>query len=152
MGIKVLAPGFYARQDMKTPVRIAVIAVLTDMVVALSLMVPLGHVGLALATTAAASVNASLLLLGLLRGGSYRPQPGWTWLLVRGLGACLIMGLILWWAAGDTTDWLDMGIWTRVPRLLGVMIAGAAAYVLALLAFGIRLGHFRPSSGRSAAS
>jgi len=152
MGIKVLAPGFYARQDMKTPVRIAVIAVLTDMVVALSLMVPLGHVGLALATTAAASVNASLLLLGLLRGGSYRPQPGWTWLLVRGLGACLIMGLVLWWAAGSTADWLHMGIWTRLPRLIGVMLAGAAAYVLALLAFGIRLGHFRPSSGRSLAS
>jgi putative peptidoglycan lipid II flippase len=146
MGIKVLAPGFYARQDMKTPVRIAVIAMLTDMACALTLMVPLGHVGLALATTIAASVNASLLLRGLWREGSYHPQAGWTGLLARGLGACLIMGLVLWWAAGDTAVWLALGTWARVLRLFGVLIAGGAAYVLALLTFGIRLGDFRPHS------
>jgi putative peptidoglycan lipid II flippase len=145
MGIKVLAPGFYARQDMKTPVRIAVIAMLTDMACALTLMFPLGHVGLALATTMAASVNAGLLLRGLLRVGSYRPQAGWTWLLARGLGACLIMGLVLLWGGGDTAYWLDLGTWERVLRLLGLILAGGATYGLALLVLGIRPGHFRPS-------
>jgi len=108
-------------------------------------MFPLGHVGLALATTMAASVNAGLLLRSLLREGSYRPQAGWTWLLARGLGACLAMGLVLWWGGGDTADWLDTGTWERVWRLLGLLLAGGATYVLALLALGIRLGHFRPS-------
>lgn len=144
MGIKVLAPGFYARQDMKTPVRIAVIAMVTDMAVALMLMLPLGHVGLALATTMAATVNASLLLRGLLREGSYRPQAGWPWLLARGLGACSIMALVLWWGAGDTPDWLATGAWERVVRLLGLILVGGVAYALSLLVFGLRPGHFRP--------
>jgi putative peptidoglycan lipid II flippase len=145
MGIKVLAPGFYARQNMKTPVRIAVIAMLTDIAFALMLMFPLGHVGLAMATTMAATVNASLLLRGLLRDGSYRPERGWIWLLARGLGSCLIMGLVLWWGAGETARWLEMGVWERVLRLFGLIFAGGATYVLSLLALGIRVGHFRPS-------
>ncbi|MCG6860401.1 MAG: murein biosynthesis integral membrane protein MurJ [Chromatiaceae bacterium] len=145
MGIKVLAPGFYARQNMKTPVRIAVIAMLTDIAFALMLMFPLGHVGLAMATTMAATVNASLLLRGLLRDGSYRPERGWIWLLARGLGSCLIMGLVLWWGAGETAHWLEMGVWERVLRLFGLIFAGGATYVLSLLALGIRVGHFRPS-------
>jgi putative peptidoglycan lipid II flippase len=142
MGIKVLAPGFYARQDMKTPVKIAVIAMGTNVAFSLLLMFPLGHTGLALATTISASVNATLLLRGLLREGVYRPQAGWNLLILRSLGACLIMGLVLWWGCGDTAKWLDMDTWERVLRLFGWILAGGAAYALALLAFGIRPGHF----------
>ncbi|MCB2264390.1 MAG: murein biosynthesis integral membrane protein MurJ [Candidatus Thiosymbion ectosymbiont of Robbea hypermnestra] len=141
MGIKVLAPGFYARQDMKTPVRIAVIAMVVNVVFSLLLMFPMGHTGLALATTLSALVNAGLLLRGLLREGVYRPGNGWPALLVRGLGAGLVMGLVIWWGSGETALWLALGTWERVPRLLGWILAGGAIYAGSLLAFGIRPRH-----------
>jgi len=142
MGIKVLAPGFYARQDMKTPVRIAVIAMLVNVAFSLLLMFPLGHTGLALATTLSAVANAGLLLRGLLREGIYRPGDGWRALLARGLGAAMVMGLVVWWGIGETALWLTMGGWERVLKLLGWILAGGAAYALSLLAFGIRPRHF----------
>ncbi|MEA3274800.1 MAG: murein biosynthesis integral membrane protein MurJ [Pseudomonadota bacterium] len=149
MGIKVLAPGFYARQDMKTPVRIAVIAMFTNMGFNLALMFPLGHAGLALATSIAATVNAGLLMRGLLREGIYRPPAGWARLLARGLGACLIMGLVVYWGRGETAFWLTLGTWERVLRLFGWIFAGGAIYALALLAFGIRPRHFLARPTRS---
>jgi putative peptidoglycan lipid II flippase len=142
MGIKVLAPGFYARQDMKTPVKIAVVAMVANVGFSLLLMFPLGHTGLALATTISAGVNAGLLLRGLLREEIYRPEAGWKALLLRSLGACLIMGLVIWWGCGDTARWLEMGSWERVLKLFGWILAGGAAYAAALLAFGIRPRHF----------
>jgi putative peptidoglycan lipid II flippase len=107
----------------------------------LLLMFPLGHTGLALATTISAAVNAALLLRGLLRQDVYRPGAGWNALILRSLGACLIMGLVLWWACGETAQWLEMGTWDRVLRLLGWILVGGTAYALALLAFGIRPRH-----------
>jgi len=142
MGIKVLAPGFYARQDMKTPVKIAVVAMAANVGFSLILMFPLGHTGLALATTISATVNAGLLLRGLLRDGVYRPRRGWNGLMARSLGACLVMGLVVWWGCGETAQWLEMGSWARVLRLLGWILAGGAAYTLALFALGIRPRHF----------
>ncbi len=142
MGIKVLAPGFYARQDMKTPVKIAVVAMAANVGFSLILMFPLGHTGLALATTISAGVNAGLLLRGLLREGIYRPVTGWTALMARSFGACLVMGLLLWWGCGETAQWLEMRTWDRVLQLLGWILAGGAAYASALLAFGIRPRHF----------
>lgn len=142
MGIKVLAPGFYARQDMRTPVRIAVIAMVVNVAFSLLLMFPLGHTGLALATTLSALVNAGLLLRGLLREGVYRPRVGWHALLARSLGANLVMGLVVWWGSGETALWLAMGTWERIPRLLGWILAGGAAYTGSLLVFGIRPRHF----------
>ncbi len=142
MGIKVLAPGFYARQDMKTPVRIAVIAMVVNVAFSLLLMFPLGHTGLALATTLSAAVNAGLLLRGLLREGIYRPESGWRALLIRGLGAGIIMGLVVWWGSGETVRWLAMGGWERVLNLVGWILAGGAVYAGSLLAFGVRPRHF----------
>jgi putative peptidoglycan lipid II flippase len=138
MGIKVLAPGYYARQDMKTPVKIAVIAMAANVAFSLILMFPMGHTGLALATTISAGVNAGLLLRGLLREGIYRPRPGWSALLARSLGACLVMGALVWWGRADTAQWLDTGTWERIGHLFGWILAGCLAYALALLAFGIR--------------
>ena len=141
MGVKVLAPGFYARQDMRTPVRIAVIAMIVNVAFSLLLMFPMGHTGLALATTLSALVNAGLLLRGLLREGVYRPGSGWPMLLIRGLSAGLIMGLAIWWGSGETAQWLAMGTWERVPRLLGWILAGGAVYAGSLLALGLRPCH-----------
>lgn len=142
MGIKVLAPGYYARQDMKTPVRIAVIALLVNMTFNLLLMFPLGHTGLALATTIAAITNASLLLRGLMREGIWRPAPVWIALLIKASAANLLMGAVLAVGVGALADWITMGLTERIWRLLMWILIGAAVYAGALLAMGVRPRHF----------
>ena len=144
LGVKVLAPGYYARLDMRSPVRIAVIALGVNIVVKLALMAPLGHVGLALATTVSALVNAGLLLRGLVRAGIYRPPRGWGSLLSKGLAACAVMGLLVWWGSGPTAAWIGMGDLERIGRLCGWIAAGGVAYGLALLVLAVRPRDFRP--------
>ena len=142
MGIKVLAPGYYARQDLKTPVRIAVISLLVNMTLNLILMFPLGHAGLALATTIAAITNASLLLRGLLKEAIWRPTRAWIALLLKGVVANLLMGSVLFVGLGVLADWIQMGLTERVWRLAMWILVGAAVYAGALLAMGIRPRHF----------
>jgi putative peptidoglycan lipid II flippase len=142
MAIKVLAPGFYARQDTRTPVRFAVVAMVANMVLNLLLMFPLAHAGLALATTLSATLNASLLLRELLRSGVYRPAPGWWRLLLRGAIASGVMGVAVVLGVGDVEGWLILGDWERVARLLLWIGVGGAVYALSLLALGIRPRHF----------
>jgi putative peptidoglycan lipid II flippase len=141
LGVKVLAPGFYSRQDMKTPVKIAVVAMLTNIVFNLILMFPLGHAGLALATIIAASVNAILLLIGLLKQGIYRPLPGWWLLFTKTMLASLAMGLALWLLSGPTPFWTVWDFGERALRLLGLILIGGLCYVLLALALGIRPRH-----------
>jgi len=143
MAIKVLAPGFYARQDTRTPVRIAVIAMVTNMILNIILMFPLAHAGLALATTLSAYVNAALLFRGLRREGVYQPASGWPLLLLRGFLASALMGCVIWYGAGDIDSWLNAGGWERVGRLTLWILAGGGAYFAALFLSGIRLRHFR---------
>jgi putative peptidoglycan lipid II flippase len=143
MGIKVLAPGFYARQDMKTPVRVAVIAMFTNMGLNIVLMVPLAHAGLALATTAASLLNATLLLRGLLREGVYRPPAGWPLLLLRGLLASALMGGVILYGTVGMEVWLERDTWERVMRLALWIGVGGAAYFAALAILGVRWRHFR---------
>jgi putative peptidoglycan lipid II flippase len=142
MGIKVLAPGYYARQDMKTPVRIAVIALVVNMVFNLILMFPFGHAGLALATTIAAITNASLLLRGLLKERIFRPQRSWIALMIKALVANVLMGVLIHLGVGATADWIEMGLSERIWRLLMWILVGATIYAGALLAMGIRPRHF----------
>jgi putative peptidoglycan lipid II flippase len=144
--IKVLAPGFYARQDTKTPVRIAVIAMVSNMVLNILLVFPLAHAGLALATSLSACINATLLFRGLRGQGVYRPEQGWVSLIVRGVVASALMGLMLLWGAGNLSQWLDMGTWDRVLRLAGLVVGGVALYFSVLLLLGIRARHFRVST------
>src|SRR5690606_7464192 len=89
--VKVLAPGFYARQDTKTPVRIGVIALGANILLSLALIYPLRHVGLAGAVSLAAWVNAALLYVRLRREGVYRPVPGWSPFLARVVLATAVM-------------------------------------------------------------
>jgi len=143
LGVKVLAPGYYARQDLKTPVRAALIALAVNLVLNLALVFPLGHAGLALATTLSALVNAGLLLRGLVGSGVYRPPTGWTRLAAKALVACAAMGLLVGWGCGPASDWIAMGGWDRMARLATWIGAGGALYVLVLLATGIRPRDFR---------
>ncbi len=145
--IKVLAPGFYARQDTRTPVRIGVVAMLTNMVLNLLLVFPLAHAGLALATSLSAFVNAGLLLRILLRSGVYRPLPGWGILLLRVGLAVLAMCLLLYWGSPGLAAWQARDALGRAAWL-GLWIgAGSATYLLCLPLLGLRPRHMRVRVG-----
>ena len=145
LGVKILAPGYYARQQTRAPVRIALVSMLVNLILSLALMWPLGHAGLALATTLAALVNAALLLRGLLRDRVYRPRSAWRRLLVQGLGAGLVMALLLGWACPPTEAWLALGHGARALELLTWIGLGALAYGVSLLALGLRPQDLMPS-------
>lgn len=141
--IKVLAPGFYSRQDTKTPVRIAVIAMVANMVMNIILVFPLAHAGLALATSLSATLNAFLLYRGLRTEGVYRPEPGWPLLILRGCVAVLVMGAVLYWGVGDLQSWIGVPLSDRVWRLLQWIVLGSISYFAVLALLGIRLRHFK---------
>jgi putative peptidoglycan lipid II flippase len=142
MAIKVLAPGFYARQDTRTPVRIGVIAMISNMVFAVSLVFPLAHAGLALANGLSAAVNAGLLFRGLRRVGVLQLGADWPGLVARGLAANLAMGALLVYGTWGIEPWLAAGTWGRVLRL-GLWIGlGGGTYFAVLFLTGIRPRHF----------
>jgi putative peptidoglycan lipid II flippase len=141
--IKVLAPGYFARQDTRTPVRIGVIAMAVNMVLNLILIWPLAHAGLALATSLSAFVNAGLLLRGLLRDDIYRPEQGWSLLLLQTALACCVMGGVLAWAVPGLEQWLAASAWERalwLPLWVGL---GAVAYFATLVLVGVRPAQLR---------
>ena len=139
--VKILAPGYYARKDTRTPVRIAVWAMGANIVLSLALVWPLRHVGLALATSLAAYLNAALLWRGLLRARVYRAAPGWAGFLGKVFAAALAMGALLWWGGGAAADWMVMPPTERALRLLGWVVAGGACYFAALALLGWRPRH-----------
>jgi len=165
VAVKVLAPGYYSRQDTTTPVRCAVAALVSNMVLNVVFLAALCallfegpwhgplhalentpglHPALALASAVAAYINAGLLWRGLIRRGVWAPQPGWGGLLGRvagaaGLMACLLIALRTVPSAWDAGAWWWRGLW-----LLSVIGAGAASYFAALLAGGLRPAQLRP--------
>lgn len=149
MLIKVLAPGFYARQDLATPVRIGIIAMVSNMVLNLLLVIPLhhylklGHVGLSLATTLAACINAGLLWHGLHKNGSAQWQPGSLAQVWRCLLAAAVMGVLLWTLSPPLAMWQGLPAWQRAGLLGGVCAAGALGYFATLFVVGLRVRHFR---------
>ncbi len=148
LAVKALAPGYYARQQMRVPVRIAVAAMLANMALSLALMWPMGHAGLALATTLAALLNAGLLLRGLRREGVYRPEPGWGRLVAQGLAAGSVLGLFLAIGCPGMDLWLPLGSGERAMRLAAWVGAGALVYGLTLLVLGLRPRHLLGPGGR----
>ncbi len=143
MLIKVLAPGFFARQDTATPVKVGIIAMVANMVFNLLLIWPLAHAGLALATALSAFLNAGLLGWLLRKQGILVFQPGWGRYAVQLGGGCTVMGLGLWWLSPGWQAWLGWEVGTRVAWLSGLVISGALVYFAWLAAFGVRLRHFR---------
>lgn len=140
--VKVLAPGFYARQDIRTPVRIAVITLVATQIMNLLFVWELRHAGLALAIGLGACLNAALLLRGLRRRAIYAPQPGWGGFILKLMLAVYVMGVVLWMLSGSTTDWLAAGAVARVTRLLLLVCAGGASYFAVLWLLGFRLRDF----------
>lgn len=141
MLIKVLAPGYFARQDTKTPVKIAIKAMMANMVLSLILVFPLQHTGLALATTLSASLNAGLLYRGLRQSGVYKPAHGWLVYLVRLVIANLSMGITLLWLSADIEQWLAWSLWERVVQTCLLVLSGLLVYGVVLLVSGVRPRH-----------
>ena len=141
MLIKVLAPGFYARQDTRSPVKYGLIAMGANTAMVLLLIWPLAHAGLALATSLAAFLNAGLLFFNLRRRDIYRPRAGWVKFLAQLVAANLAMGLVLWFGTGGLEHWLNASARERLWHLCWLIAAGGGSYLLAVLAVGIRPRH-----------
>jgi putative peptidoglycan lipid II flippase len=140
--VKILAPGFYARQIMATPVKIAFVTVLVAQTFALILMFPLGHAGLTLSTSIGACLNAGLLFWFLRKRGIYAPRAGWPLFVAKLVVALFALAAVLLWLGGPASFWLAASLWEKVPRLAGVCAAGAAAYFGALWLLGFRVADF----------
>ncbi len=151
--VKVLAPGYFARQDTRTPVRIALIAMAANM--AFNVIFVFGlvyldfsgpHAGLALATTLSSILNASLLLRGLRRQQVYQPESGWGKLFLQvGIASAIMLALLLW-LGGETTFWIQAGVLERILRLALIVPAGAGAYFAGLWLLGMPFSILRRPS------
>lgn len=143
MLIKILAPGFFARQDTRTPVRIGIIAMVANMLFNLLLVWHYRHVGLALATAASAWLNAGMLWRGLRRDDVYQPSALWRFLLPRLGVAVVLMAAVIYGASSQTHIWFTGAAYERGLALMLLVLAGGATYIGALLLFGVRLRHLR---------
>ena len=148
--VKVLAPGYFARQDTRTPVRAGLIALGVNMAMNIAVVLPAKyfgfpypHVLLATSTCMSAAVNTALLWRGLVKTGIYKPRPGWGVLLARILFANAVMAGLLLWMGADLADWLATPPLQRALRLAGCVVAGAAIYFAALFVSGVRLAQMR---------
>tara|TARA_R110002094_G_scaffold140253_3_gene131262 strand:- start:191 stop:787 length:597 start_codon:yes stop_codon:yes gene_type:complete len=143
MLIKVLAPGYFSRQDTRTPVKIGVLAMAVNMLLNLALIVPLAHAGLALATSLSAFLNAGLLLRGLLRDGVMRWQAGWLRFVLQLSCANLAMAVLLVLWVPELSQWLSWSVWDRAMAMALSCVLGGALYVIVLLLLGVRLRQLR---------
>jgi putative peptidoglycan lipid II flippase len=143
VAIKVLAPGFYASQDMRTPVRIAIMVLVITQLLNIVLVPTLKHAGLALSIGIGALINAGLLLTGLIKRGSYRPGPGWGVFALQVLAGTALLAIFLMWAAASF-PWIGMrshGL--QRAGLMTLMLFGSAAiYFVAIWAAGLKLRQF----------
>jgi len=143
IGVKVLAPGFYAQLDVRTPVKIAITVLVLTQLMNIAFVPLFAHAGLALSISVGASLNATMLLVGLRRRRSYVPQPGWwRFGLQVALAAAAMAALLLW--AEPRFDWIALQAtpFRRVGLVLGLVVGAAAVYLGALVAVGIRPRHF----------
>ena len=140
VAIKVLAPGFYAKHDMRTPMLIAVAVLVLTQLMNLVLVRYLQHAALTLTIGIGALINAGWLLIGLLRRGSYRPLPGWGKFALQVIAASALLAVLLVWGA-QHFDWVEMRGQTlqRIGLLAALMAAAAVLYFGALWAAGLKL-------------
>ena len=140
--IKVLAPAFYSRQDIKTPVKIAIVTLILTQLMNLAFIGPLQHAGLSLSIGLAACFNAGLLFWQLRKKNLYQPQPGWYQFLIKVIIAVVLMSLTLWFGAQLLPDWSTGSMLTRIGRLLLLVIVGIGIYFGSLALMGFKIKHF----------
>jgi putative peptidoglycan lipid II flippase len=151
--VKVLAPGYFARQDTRTPVRIGIVALVANMAMNVVIVVPwvqagwpAPHTGLAVATAASAFLNAGLLGRGLYRRGVWQPQPGWPRFLLQVVVACAVMGMLLHYFVAPVSAWIEADLWTRCLWTLAGVLGGGTVYFAVLFAVGLRPSALRMTS------
>jgi putative peptidoglycan lipid II flippase len=140
--VKVLAPAFYAKQNVRTPVRVAVATLIVTQLLNLAFVPLFKHAGLPLAISVGALFNAGWLWWLMRRSGVYRPEPGWAAFLLK-LGVALyLMGGALWYTMGREISWFEVAAGARAAKLAGVIAAGTLAYFASLAVMGFRLRDF----------
>jgi putative peptidoglycan lipid II flippase len=140
--IKILAPAYYARQNIKTPVKIAVVTLIVTQLLNLAFVPIFKHAGLALSIGLAACVNAGLLFYFLRKDKLFTPQPEWLTFFIKLSVALYMMGGAIWWISGNDADWLQMTTFTKCIKLGGVIAAGIVVYFASLFVMGFRLRDF----------
>ena len=140
--VKVLAPGFYAKQNIRTPVKVAVVTLVVTQLLNAVLVPWLRHAGLTLAISLGACFNAGWLWWLMRRSGTYRPEPGWGAFLIKVAVALYMMGGALWYAMGRESSWFEIAAGPRVAKLAIVIAVGGVAYFASLAAMGFRLRDF----------
>jgi len=142
--VKILAPGFYARQDIRTPVKIAIVTLIATqtMNVLFVFGLHMHHAGLALSIGLAACLNSAVLFYHLRKRGIYRPEAGWAGFFARLCVALLALGIMLWFGMGSEQHWLVTHGWGRILRLTALVVGGVVVYFAVLFALGFRLRDF----------
>lgn len=141
--VKVLAPAFYARQDIRTPVKFGLITLGVTQLMNLVFIGPLQHAGLALSIGLASCINAGMLYRGLRASGVYQPQPGWRTFTAKLGAALVVLGVAVWFAMGNEADWLAYHGTERTLRLIALVVGGMVIYFATLFALGFRVKDFR---------
>jgi len=140
--VKILAPGFYAKQDIRTPVKVAIATLVVTQLFNLAFVPWLRHAGLALSISLAACFNAGWLWFLMRRRGLFRAEPGWGAFLLKLSVALYLMGGVLWYGMGTEQSWFEIPTSERIIKL-GLLIVGAAlAYFASLRLMGFRLRDF----------
>ena len=142
LSVKVLAPAFYARQDIRTPVKTGIITLLATQAMNLLFIGWLQHAGLALAIGLGSCLNSAILFYLLRKRDIYQPEPGWGKFLAKLGAAMLVLGLTLWFGMGSEQSWLTSGGWMRIGRLTGLVVMGMTVYFAVLWLLGFRLKDF----------
>lgn len=140
--VKILAPGFYARQNIRTPVKVAIVTLVVTQVMNAIFVPWLQHAGLALSISAGATFNAAWLWYLMRRDGVYKPEPGWAAFLVKLAVALYLMGGAIWYAMGTENSWFEIDATRRALKLAWVIAAGATTYFASLALMGFRLRDF----------
>ncbi|WP_041790564.1 murein biosynthesis integral membrane protein MurJ [Rhodoferax ferrireducens] len=143
VAIKVLAPGYYANQDTKTPVTIAVAVLIITQLLNVVLVPVFAHAALTLSIGIGAMINAGWLLVGLMRRGSYKPEPGWGAFVLQVIAACALLAVFLMWA-NSAFAWTQLRSesFKRIWLLALVLIGAGAIYFAAIWAAGLKLRQF----------
>jgi putative peptidoglycan lipid II flippase len=142
--VKVLAPAFYSRQNIKTPVKIAIFTLIATQLMNLIFVfgVNLKHAGLALSIGLGACMNAGLLYYYLRQANVYKPQTGWLLFMAKLAVAVITMALALHYAAGSNATWLAYKLMPKLIHLSALLVLGSATYFFALWLMGIRIKDF----------
>jgi putative peptidoglycan lipid II flippase len=136
--VKILAPGFYARQDIKTPVKIGIVTLIATQLMNAVFIGWIAHAGLALSIGLGACLNSAILYYYLRKKDIYRPEPGWMMYFIKVGIAVSALGVALWFGMGSQESWLTGSGWSRVGRLTMLVTGGVVVYFAVLGILGFR--------------